>query len=82
MAFGFTELVGVGSNVKNTIIEVQTAFLPFKMLLISDQFDDTMSLLKGKQNIDNQYFICNKGNCSVPYTNHNDFLTTIFQLNY
>ena len=82
ISFGFTELVGVGSNVKNTILSVQSAFIPFKMLLISDEFDSTLSLLKGKQNYDNQYFMCNKGNCSVPTTNLNDFLTTIFQVNY
>jgi len=81
MALGFMELVGVGANVKNTILAVQSAFIPFKMLLISDQFDEALGLLKGKQGIDNQYFICNNGNCSIPYTNLNDFLTTIFQIN-
>ena len=82
MAFGFTEIISIGSNVKNTILQVQSAFIPFKLLLISDHYDASLSILKGKQNYDNQYFICNKGNCSVPYSNLNDFLTTIKQTKY
>ena len=82
MAFGFTELISIGANVKNSILEVQFLFLPFKLLLISDEYDPSLSLVKGKQLYDNQYFICNKGTCSAPFSNLNDFLTTIKQTNY
>ena len=82
MAFGFTELISIGANVKNSILEVQSLFLPFKLLLISDEYDPSLSLVKGKQLYDNQYFICNKGTCSAPFSNLNDFLTTIKQTNY
>jgi uncharacterized protein YyaL (SSP411 family) len=82
MTFGFTELISIGSNAQNAIMELQGLFLPFKMLLISDQYDASLSVLNGKQLYDNQYFICNQGACSVPYENLNDFLTTIKQTKY
>ena len=82
MTFGFTELISIGSNAQNDIMELQGLFLPFKMLLISDQYDASLSVLNGKQLYDNQYFICNQGACSVPYENLNDFLTKIKQTKY
>ena len=82
MIFGFTEIVSIGSNAQKAIMELQSLFLPFKMLLISNQYDPSFSLLNGKQLYDNQYFICNQGTCSAPYKNLNDFLTTIKQTKY
>jgi len=80
--FGFTELISTGSNAQKAILAVQALFLPFKLLLISDQYDPALSPLKGKQAYDNQYFICKSGTCSAPYSNLNDFLTTINQTKY
>lgn len=82
LVFGFTELVGLGDTVKNARKELHRLFLPFKILIISKEFDSSLSLLDGKQLFDNQYFICKHGNCSLPYSNLNDFLTTIKQTKY
>ena len=82
MTLGFTEIISIGSNVKNSIFDIQSLFQPFKMMLISDQFDPGIPLLKGKEVYDNQYFMCNRGNCAAPVSNLNDFLTTINQVNY
>ncbi|MEK0423798.1 MAG: hypothetical protein RLZ95_1708 [Bacteroidota bacterium] len=82
MAFGFTELVSVGADAQKAILELQGPYLPFKMLLIPNQYDASISLLNGKQLFENQYFICKHETCSSPYPNLNDFLTTIKQTNY
>ena len=82
MTLGFTEIISIGSNVKKSIFDIQSLFQPFKMMLISDQFDPGIPLLKGKEVYDNQYFMCNRGNCAAPVSNLNDFLTTINQVNY
>ena len=82
MTMGFTEIISIGSIVKNSIFDIQSLFQPFKMMLISDQFDPGIPLLKGKEVYDNQYFMCNRGNCAAPVSNLNDFLTTINQVNY
>jgi uncharacterized protein YyaL (SSP411 family) len=82
MALGFTELVAVGPNAQKSILTVQASFLPFKMMLFTPKLDTNLALLIGKQIADNQYFICNNGTCSAPFSNMNVFLTTINQLNY
>ena len=82
LVFGFTELISIGKNARNGIMELHATYLPYKMLLISDAYDPSLSLVKGKQLYENQYFICHKGTCSIPYKNHNDFLTTIKQTKY
>ena len=81
VAMGFTELVSIGDKAKNDILPLFASFLPFKMLLFSDELDDNICLTHGKKIIDNQYFICQNGVCSAPFLNHNDFLTKINQLN-
>ena len=81
MTLGFTEIISIGSNVKNSIFDIQSLFQPFKMMLISDEYDPSIPLLKGKQLYENQYFMCNRGICSAPIPNLNDFLTTINQVN-
>jgi uncharacterized protein YyaL (SSP411 family) len=82
LVFGFTELISIGNKARNAIMELQATFLPYKMLLISDVYDPSLPLVKGKQLYENQYFICHKGTCSVPFTNLNDFLTTIKQTKF
>ena len=82
IALGFTELVSVGPNAQKSILTVQASFLPFKMMLFTPKSDTNLALLTGKQVADNQYFICNNGTCSAPFSNMNVFLTTINQLNY
>ncbi len=81
VAMGFIELVSIGPKAKNDILPLFSSFLPFKMVLFSAELDDTISLTYGKKVIDNQYFICQNGNCLAPFSNHNDFLTNINQLN-
>ena len=82
LVFGFTELISIGHSARNGIKELLATYLPYKMLLISDAYDPSLPLVKGKQLYENQYFICHNGTCSVPYSNLNDFLTTIKQTKY
>jgi len=81
IAMGFTELVSIGAKAKNNILPLFSSFLPFKMVLFSSVVDDNICLTYGKKVIDNQYFICQNGVCLEPFSNHNDFLTKINQLN-
>ena len=81
VAMGFTELVSIGTKAKNEILPLFSSFLPFKMVLFTSTVDDNISLTVGKKSIDNQYFICQNGNCLAPFSNQNDFLTKINQLN-
>ena len=81
-SYGQLKQISTGSNAQKAILAVQALFLPFKLLLISDQYDPALNPLKGKQAYDNQYFICKSGTCSAPYSNLNDFLTTINQTKY
>lgn len=77
MAVGFTELVGIGSTVHLAIAQVQQAFLPFKMMLFLAKPDPELVLTKGKENADNQYFICKKGTCSAPVARLSHYLALI-----
>jgi uncharacterized protein YyaL (SSP411 family) len=81
VAMGFMELVSIGTKAKNEILPLFYSFLPFKMVLFTSKFDDNISLTFGKNNTDNQYFICQNGICLAPFSNSNDFLTKINQLN-
>ena len=81
IAMGFTELVSIGAKAKNDILPLFSSFLPFKMVLFTSLLDDNICLTYGKKIVDNQYFICQNGNCLAPFSNHNDFLTKINQLN-
>jgi len=77
MAMGFTELVGIGPSAQLAISKVQQPFLPFKMMLFLPKADPNLALTNGKQNADNQYFICKNGTCSSPVSNLSDYLALI-----
>jgi hypothetical protein len=81
-SIGFTELVSLGTNAKKEILPLFSKFLPFKMILFSNDKDDNICLTEGKKYTDNQYFICQNGVCLAPFLNKKDFLTKINQLNY
>jgi uncharacterized protein YyaL (SSP411 family) len=66
---GMIELVGVGPTVYESLPTLNAAFVPNSIRLMSQVQEDSIPLLKGKQGIDNQYFICKNNSCSAPMTN-------------
>jgi len=69
MSTGMIELVGVGPSVYDSLPTLNAAFVPNSIRLMSQVQEDSIPLLKGKQVIDNQYFICKNNSCSAPMTN-------------
>jgi len=69
MSTGMIELVGVGPTVYESLPTLNAAFVPNSIRLMSQVQEDSIPLLKGKQVIDNQYFICKNNSCSAPMTN-------------
>jgi hypothetical protein len=69
MSTGMIELVGVGPTVYESLPTLNAAFVPNSIRLMSQVQEDSIPLLKGKQGIDNQYFICKNNSCSAPMTN-------------
>jgi len=68
MSTGMIELVGVGPTVYESLAALNAAFVPNSIRLMSQVQEDSIPLLKGKQGIDNQYFICKNNSCSAPLT--------------
>ena len=68
MSTGMIELVGVGPSVYDSLPTLNAAFVPNSIRLMSQVQEDSIPLLKGKQGIDNQYFICKNNSCSAPMT--------------
>jgi hypothetical protein len=68
MSTGMIELVGVGPSVYESLPALNTAFVPNSIRLMSQVQEDSIPLLKGKQGIDNQFFICKNNSCSAPMT--------------
>ena len=79
---GFVELVSIGSRAHQEQLSVLKPFLPHRMTLFARNIDPLLSLSANKQNIDNQYYMCNNNTCLPPISNIKDFLTIINQLNY
>ena len=68
MSTGMIELVGVGPSVYESLPALNAAFVPNSIRLMSQVQEDSIPLIKGKQGIDNQYFICKNNSCSAPMT--------------
>jgi uncharacterized protein YyaL (SSP411 family) len=68
MSTGMIELVGVGPTVYESLPTLNAAFVPNSIRLMSEVQEDSIPLLKGKQGIDNQFFICKNNSCSAPMT--------------
>ena len=68
MSTGMIELVGVGPSVYESLPTLNAAFVPNSIRLMSQVQEDSIPLLKGKQGIDNQFFICKNNSCSAPMT--------------
>ena len=68
MSTGMIELVGVGPTVYESLPTLNAAFVPNSIRLMSQVQEDSIPLLKGKQGIDNQFFICKNNSCSAPMT--------------
>ena len=66
MATGMTELVGVGPTVQESLPTLIAPFLPHAIRITSQAKDDQIPLLKDKNNIENQYFMCKNKTCSPP----------------
>jgi uncharacterized protein YyaL (SSP411 family) len=47
---------------------LNAAFVPNSIRLMSQAQEDSIPLLKDKQGIDNQFFICKNNSCSAPMT--------------
>ena len=68
MSTGMIELVGVGPSVYESLPTLNAAFVPNSIRLMRQVQEDSIPLLKGKQGIDNQFFICKNNSCSAPMT--------------
>jgi uncharacterized protein YyaL (SSP411 family) len=66
MSTGMTELVGVGPTVHQSLPAFIAPFLPNTIRITSQEQDARIALLKDKECIDNQYFICKNKTCSLP----------------
>ena len=64
MSVGMIELVGVGPTVHSSLPSLLAPFLPHSMLLTCQEKDEKIPLLKGKNCIDNQFFMCKNYSCS------------------
>ena len=76
-AEGFTELVGIGPTAPIAISLVNKSFLPFKMMLFLTKSNPALALTKGRESVDNQYYICKNGTCSKPVLSLQDYLALI-----
>ncbi len=76
-AAGFKELVAVGPEAPKVIPLVLAKFLPHHLILFTQQEDENILMTIGKQNTDNQYFICMNKTCSEPIGQLNEFLAII-----
>ncbi len=77
MSEGMIELVGVGPTVEKSIPSFILPFLPHAIRIISQAANDAIPLLKGKKNIDNQYFMCKNKTCSPSVKNVDLILANI-----
>ena len=68
MSTGMIELVGVGPTVYESLTALNAVFVPNSIRIMSQVQEPSIPLLKGKQGIDNQYFICKNNSCSAPLT--------------
>ncbi|MEY4332495.1 MAG: hypothetical protein RLZZ196_1233, partial [Bacteroidota bacterium] len=66
LAYGLTELVGIGLNIDKRLIPILEQFLPHILPLWLEKEDKDFPVSKNKSNIDNQYFMCKNNVCSLP----------------
>ncbi len=69
LAYGLTEVVGIGNEVNKKLTPILEKFLPHILPLWLQQEETTFPLSIGKKSVDNQYFICKNKTCSIP-TDH------------
>ncbi len=77
LAEGFTELVAIGAEGGQKRSILLAKYLPFKILLFSQQQDPEIGLLEGREVLENQYFICKNKSCSAPIADWHQFLALI-----
>jgi len=66
LAYGLTELVGIGNDVNQKLTPILEKFLPHILPLWLKQAESQFPLSIGKESTDNQYFICKNKTCSIP----------------
>ena len=77
MAYGLTELVGIGEKVNKGFTTILRRFLPHVLPLWLEQEEPIFPLSLGKKNADNQYFICKNKTCSLPTQQIEEILAII-----
>lgn len=75
--FGFIDIIGVGPTASETYHSILSGFHPHIFTHFQQNPDQEIPLLKFKQSIDNQYFICKNKTCSAPETDLNRILAKI-----
>ncbi len=66
IAYGLTEVVGIGNDVNKKLTPILNKFLPHVLPLWLKQAESQFPLSRDKKVIDNQYFICKNKTCSIP----------------
>ncbi len=77
MAVGMVELVCVGEKALIGLERVLSKFLPHHLILFTTKEAEVVLLTKGKQSVDNQYYICQNKRCLPPIMELNEFLANI-----
>lgn len=77
LAYGLTELVGIGAEIDHNLSPMLSRFLPHILPLWLKKEDPVFPLSKGRQSIDNQYFMCKNKTCSLPVNQIDGILAII-----
>ena len=76
--FGTNELVIAGKEYKKLLAEVNAAFIPHKVLMISDDLDQDFPLLKGKKAEEaTRIFLCKDYTCLAPFFSIKELLDNL-----
>jgi len=77
LAYGLTELVGIGNDVNQKLTPILEKFLPHILPLWLKQAESQFPLSIGKESAENQYFICKNKTCSIPTSHLEGILANI-----
>lgn len=79
---GFKEIAIVGKNYINVAKEIQTHFLPNALIVASEQADEDIALLRGREVVgdDTLIFVCENYTCRLPVRTVADALRLVQEL--
>ena len=77
IAYGLTEVVGIGNQVNKHLTPILKQFLPHSLPLWLEQEDPSFPLSLGKHSTGNQYFTCKNKTCSLPVNDIQGILANI-----